>query len=323
MMKRHKGLFLLALVLVVVLLTTTVAFTVDELRDIVLIKTFGKVTRVYQGRQAAGLHFKWPYPIERLVRYDSRIFTVEDPYGELTTLDQQNILVTTYCTWRIHDPVQFHRAVEKVSAAETRVRDRLGNHKGIVGSSHMLEDFVNTDPGRMRIAEIEQEILTPLRREMASEYGIEVLSVGLKLLGLPETVSAAVIEAQKKEREQFAQEYTAAGEAQATAIRARAQRASKQVLAFAAGRAIKIQAEGDQAAAKYYRQYAKNERLGMFLRSLESLRKELASNATILLDGSQIPAVKFFREGPSLEAIRPPTLESKEPGRKTGAAGTR
>ena len=294
------------LLLVTVLLTSTVAFTVDELKDIVLIKTFGKVTRVYRGSDDAGLHFKWPYPIERLVRYDSRIFTVEDPYGELNTVDQQNILVTTYCTWRIEDPEKFHRAIKTIDAADGRIRSRLSNHKGLVGSSHMLEEFVNTDPTKMHIQDIEAEVLTALRREMADEYGVEVSSVGLKLLGLPETVSTAVIEAQKQERNQFAQKYTASGEAQATAIRARADRASKQILAFAAGKAIKIQAEGDKAAAKYYRQYAQNERLGMFLRSLESLRRELSRNATIILDGSQIPAVKFFRQGPSLEAIDPP-----------------
>ena len=97
----------------------------------------------------------------------------------------------------------------------------------------------------------------------------------------------------------------AAGEAQATAIRARASRASKQILAFASAKATKIKAEGDSAAAKYYREYAKNEQLGMFLRSLESLRKELMENTQIVLDGSQIPAVKFFREGPSLEDVAP------------------
>ena len=309
-MKRHMAIFALAILVVAVLVIGTVAFTVDELQDIVIVKTFGRVTNVYRGAQDAGLKFKWPWPVQRIVRYDGRTFTLEDPYTELTTRDQQNILVTSYCTWRIADAVKFHQAMVDVSAAERNIVERLKKHKNDVVSSHVLADFVNTNPEKMKIRQIEQEVLDPFRTEMAAQYGVEISSVGIKLLGLPQQVANAVIEAQKKEREQFVQEYKAAGEAQATAIRARADRASKQILAFAQAKATKIRAEGDSAAAKYYRKFARNERLGMFLRSLESLRKELATKATILLDGSQIPAVKFFREGPSLPEL-PPAAETR------------
>ncbi len=314
-MTKHMGMFLLAVLVVVALLISTVGFTVDELQDIVLVKTFGRVTKEYRGRDDAGFHWKWPWPVQKLVRYDARTFILEDPYAELTTVDQQNILVTSFCTWRIDDAEKFHQAIVTVKSADQRVRDRLRNHKNNAVSSHRLEELINTDPQKMRISQIEQEILKPLQDEMADEYGIKVRLVGLKLLGLPEIVSAAVIEAQKKEREQFVQEYKAAGEAQATAIRARAERASKQILAFAAAKAMKIRAEGDSAAARYYREFAKNERLGMFLRSLESLRKELMTKAVILLDGSQIPAVKFFREGPSLNGLAPSTTDKTADGK--------
>ncbi len=302
-MKRHIAMFLLAVLVVVVLLLSTVAFTVDELKDVVLIKTFGRVTSVYQGQDDAGLHVKWPWPIQRLVRYDGRTFTLEDSYGELQTLDQQNILLTTYCTWRIEDPVKFHQAVETTEAAHRSIRDRLRNHKNNVVSSHKLEDFVNTDPKKMRSAAIEQEILQPLQKEMAEEYGVKVCSVGLKLLGLPESISAAVIETQMEERSRLVKQYETAGEAQKTAILARAQRANKQILAFATAKAVKIRAEGESAAAKYFAKYAKNEQLGMFLRSLESLRETLNSKTTILLDGSQMPGVKYFHQGPSLPEL--------------------
>ena len=63
----------------------------------------------------------------------------------------------------------------------------------------------------------------------------------------------------------------------------------------------------------------------MFLRSLESLRKELQSKAVILLDGSQIPAVRWFRDGPSLPEtpvgtiLAPPVGEA--PQAKPAGAG--
>jgi len=312
-MKKHVRLFLLALLVVGVLLASTVAFTVDELKDIVLVKTFGKITAVYRGAQDAGLRFKWPWPVQRLVTYDARTFTLEDPYGELTTRDQHNVLLTVYCNWRIDDARKFHKTLDTIQLANERIRGRLGIRKNDVISKCMLEDLVNTDPQRMRIPQIENEILEPLRAELAADYGVEVRSVGLKLIGLPKDVSESVIEAQKKDQEKKVQKYKAAGEAEATAIRARADRASKQILAFTAAKALKIRAEGDSAAAKYYKGFARNERLAMFLRSLESLKAELASKTVILLDGSQVPAIRFFGEGPSLDGLEPPVAGAKAP----------
>jgi len=311
-MKKHIGLLLLALLVVSVLLASTVVFTVDQLKDIALVKTFGKVTAVYRGDTDAGLQFKWPWPVQSLVRYDSRTFVLEDPYGELTTRDQHNILLTVYCTWRIADPIKFNKALKTIKAAEWAIRGRLGSRKNDVISKHRLEDLVNTDPKKMKISQIEDEILRPLQTELARDYGVDVSSVGLKLMGLPKDVSKYVIDAQKKDQEKKVEKFKAAGEAEATAIRARADRASKQILAFTAAKALKIRAEGDSAAAKYYKKFRKNERLAMFLRSLESLKTELASKTVILLDGSQIPAVKFFREGPSLDKIEPPSFRTED-----------
>ena len=315
--KRYMGMFLLAAFIVAALLVSTVAFTVDELKDIVIVKTFGRVTATYRGREDAGFHWKWPWPIQMLVRYDSRTFTLEDPYAELQTVDAQNILITSYCTWRIKDPVRFLSSIETIKKANESVRERLRDHKNTVVRSHMLEEFINTDPAKMNIRGIEQEILKPLREQMAAEYGVEVRSVGVKLLGLPEAVSEIVIEAQKEERQRDVQELEAAGEAQATAIRARAERASKQILAFAKAKAMKIQAEGDSAAARYYSEYAKNEAFAMFLRALESLKKELKSKTTILLDGSQVPGMDWFRKGPSLPKADLPAVANPAAGGET------
>jgi len=307
-MKRHMGLFLLALLVLAVLVVSTVAFTVDELEDVALVKTFGKVTAVYRGSQDAGLRFKWPWPIQRLVRYDSRIHTLETPHKEVTTDDSQNIQVTVYCNWRIDDAERFHKALETIKEANERIKGRLSSQSASVIGEHRLEEFVNTDPAKMKLPQIEQEIFVPLKAELARDYGVELRSIGIKTIGLPEDVSEYVINAQKKEQEKKVQRYKAAGEAEATAIRARAERASKQILAFTAAKALKIKAEGDSAAAKHYQRFAKNEKLAVFIRSLESLEKELASRTVILLDGSQLPAIRYFTEGPSLQPAGPPAI---------------
>ena len=68
-MVKHIGIISVAVLVVVVLLLSTVAFTVDS-TDIVLVKTFGRVTRVYNGGEPgrAGLKFKLPFLFESIVR---------------------------------------------------------------------------------------------------------------------------------------------------------------------------------------------------------------------------------------------------------------
>jgi len=65
-------------VVVAALLVSTVAFTVDQSRDIVLVKTFGKTPTFTTRRKKtndAGLKFKWPMPVQEQVRYESRLMS--------------------------------------------------------------------------------------------------------------------------------------------------------------------------------------------------------------------------------------------------------
>jgi len=305
-MKKHLGLITLASLVVVLLLVYTVAFQVDQLKDIVLVKTFGRVTAVYRGDQDPGLHFKWPWPIQRVVRYDARTHIIEDPFQEITTKDGLMVLVSMYCTWRIEDPEKFQRAVKTVEAATERLRSQLSSDKSIVIGQHAMGDLVNADPSKMLLKEIEGDVIAPLKRKASADYGVEVRMVGVKLIGLPTTITTAVIEAQKADRKKEADRFREAGNAEALAIRERAKMARKQILAFAGRKAKDIRTEGDRAAAKVYTKFAKHERLSMYLRFLESLRKNLRENTVMVLDGSAIEAIRWFRDGPSLPEARAP-----------------
>jgi len=130
--------------------------------------------------------------------------------------------------------------------------------------------------------------------------------VGIKTLGLPESVSDKVIQAMKDERRKEASRYETAGKAEAMAITERAKEASEQILAFANRKASEIRAQGDQAAAEEYKKFGEDWQLAAFLRSLESLKTELQGRTIFLLDGSAVPGVKYFREGPSLPTKAPP-----------------
>lgn len=299
-MKKHFGMVVLATLVALALLCGLVTYQVDQNKDTALVTRFGKVHAVVLGSVDPGLHFKLPWPIEKVVEYDSRTFTFDDADAELQTRDQQNIKVQLYCTWSIADPTKFYSSVETSQGAQDRLRPRLQYHKADVVGKHSIADFVNTDPTKMLISDIEKEILAGMAPESVANLGVKIHHIGIKGLGFNETVTAAVIASQKAEREQAAQQYRASAEAVATAIRERAKTASDQILAFASRKAEDIRTEGVRAAAEEYKRFAQNESLAIFLRTLESMKKELASKSIILLDGTEGSAASGFREGPRL-----------------------
>ena len=305
-MKKHVGMIVLAVLIIGALLIYTITYQVDELRDIVLIETFGKVTSERIGSQDAGLKLKWPWPIQRVIRYDSRVFLFEDTSDEVPTNDVQNLLVTMYCAWRIEQPSKFHRAIgartadEKVSQARQRVQELLRSKKKDVVGRHNMAEFINTDADEMRLGDMEKEMLKLVRQQALNDYGIRIVRVGIKSLALPQEVTSSVINAMKTERQRAVEQYEAQGEAQAVAIEERAKAAAQQILAFADRKAKEIRSQGDQAAAKYYAKFTEFPELSIFLRRLESLKIILAGKSVFLLDGSELPAIRWLREGPSL-----------------------
>lgn len=312
-MKRHVGILVLGLLIVAALLMNTVCYQVDELRDVVIISTFGEFSEpiwgpkrgeAFKGRTEPGLHFKAPWPFQALIRYDARTFVFEDPYKQMQTRDEQAMLVTSYCAWRIRDPKQFYKAVKTVKRAREEISSRLQGRRNAVLKQHPMRDLINTDPAKMLLSEIEDEILVEIRKDVEDTFGIEVLATRIKVWGFPKSVNAKVIEVQKKERETEARRFKALGDAQAQTIRARAEAARDKITQFAMRKAAAIRSEGDRAAAEYYKKFEQNPELAQFLRTQEAMRKALKDNTTFWLDSANFAPVGFFQKGPSLDPFK-------------------
>ncbi len=301
-MTKRVTLIVIGLVIVLGLLSYTVTYTVDYTEHAVVTNIVTKTSKWVSGPDDAGLKFKWFYPVEQVTIYKATLHTLEDAITGLQTRDGKKIIITTYCLWRLENPKKFDEASKEKSmdAAEKALRELLAATKGGVVGKHALADFVNTDPKAMLIPQIEQEILVPVRKHARSEWGIEVVSVGIKTFGLPEGVTKEVIEAMKKEREKEAKVVLGQGNAAAQAIRARANGASRKILAFAELKAQSIESEGSLAAARLYPQFSKNVAFSMFLRWLKSLEEELSGSTVIVLDPSTLQGLKYFSEGASL-----------------------
>jgi membrane protease subunit HflC len=253
-----------------------------------IVMTFGKAGSegvVNAGaRDESGLHWKWPWPIQNVKLFDKRLRIVEDRLEQQETRDKQVVILETYVTWRVGDPLAFHRSLQSVERAERFLRDRVRTARAEIGN-FAFDELTNADPDKLRLTEAEQAIRRRIEHDLAGgDYGVRLQSFGIKRLVLPEQITAAVFQQMRQTRRRLAQNARSEGEAIARSIRAAARSDEQRILAFAQRKAESIRAEGDAAAARYYRVFAQNEDFAVFIRKLEALEQILSNNSTFLLN---------------------------------------
>jgi membrane protease subunit HflC len=129
---RRRAAWLFGIVVAGVVALTSVVF-VDE-TEFVVVETLGQIVAVYDCAAPAGSdrgpHFKLPWPIATVRRFDRRQQLFDPPGREIFTSDKKNITVTSYLCWRIADPpapdtpfsarpvVKFFRGLGNTQTAE-------------------------------------------------------------------------------------------------------------------------------------------------------------------------------------------------------------
>lgn len=263
----------------------------------VLITRFGKPVAQ---RTEPSLYFKWPTPIEKVHRFDSRMQVFEGQMEETATKGGEPIIVTTYMIWRVAQPQIFFERVSTVTDVQKFLLSQLRNEANAVIGQHYFNEFVNTDPDKIRFERIEQELLDSLKVEMEKEYGIEVSLVGIKELKLSEEVTKDVFERMRADRNRKTESILGEGNAIATRIKTEAESKRTELLAAADARAMAIRGEGDAEAASYYEMLEADPELAMFLRDLDALKRMLKDRSTIVL-GAETEPLKLLREVPKMK----------------------
>ncbi len=261
-----------------------IAFQVRE-SERAFVTRFGEVVR---SQTKPGLYWKWPWPVERVYRFDGRMHVFEGAFQETMTNDNMSLIVSLAAGWSIDDPVLFYNKVGTVKKGEDYLKALLANSKNSVVGRHDLAHFVSPNPKERQFEKIEEEIMQPVATQCKNEYGIKLHFVRITQLGLPTQVSDQVFQRMKAERKAIADAYKAEGERQAKSIRAEAEKQRKQILAQADAEAKRIRGEGDAKAAEYYEIFKKNPDLTIFLAELEALRK-LKKRTTVILDQNTPP----------------------------------
>jgi modulator of FtsH protease HflC len=290
-------------VVVLLFVSVLVIFQVRQ-TEVAVVTRFGKPVR---NITEPGQYWKLPWPIEKVEHFDHRIHNMESGFEEVLTSDGFNLLIMSYAGWKINDPaVFFPRFGGSESSAEQNLTGLMRNaFAGVVGK-HPLSHFISVNEKELKFVEIEQEILKRLQADVgASGYGVDVQFLGIKKLGLPESVTEKVFERMKSERQLLETQITTAAEQEASNIKSKADAESAQVLSAANAKATRIISEGEKEAAQYFETFKQEPALASFLLKLSGLEAFLKEKTTLVLDLESSP-LELLKGGTNGVAVKKP-----------------
>ncbi len=322
-MKRNSLTILVGALLILIFVLLLFTFQVRQ-TEIALVTTFDKPTRYIPD---PGFNWKWPPPIQRVYKFDKRIQGFEqDKVEETLTQDAYNLVVQVYAGWTISKPDLFFSSFPAgtVAAAQPALEALIRGAKRAVISQHPFTDFVSKDQSQVKFPQIEQEMLNMMKESALNNYGIDIKFVGIKKLGLPESVTQKVFDRMIAERQKEIENLRSQGEAQATVVRSAADAERANILTKAEADALEIRGQADAQAAKSYAVFEQSPDLAMFLRDLRAL-EDVSYKTTFILDERTRPFNLLTRSAtnhfPAAVTQPPPVISGFVPeGTETNTA---
>jgi modulator of FtsH protease HflC len=288
-MKRNSLTLIVGALLIVLFVLLLFTFQVRQ-TEIALITTFDRPSPSYITEP--GFKLKWPTPIQKVYKFDKRTQTFDqDRIEETLTRDNYNVVVELYAGWKISKPDLFFSSFPsgRAAAAHPALEALVRGAKNAVVGRHPFSHFVSTDPEELRLAQIEREMLQMIQAPALNNYGIEIEFLGIKKLGLPESVTQRVFDRMIAERQSEIERLQGLGEAEAKRIRANADAERDQVLARASAVATQIKGEADAEAARSFAVFDQDPELAIFLYQLRAIEEISKNNATFFLDSRTSP----------------------------------
>src|SRR5262245_50562591 len=145
--------FLILFLAAVALLARSALFTVDR-TEFVYLTQFGRHLHTFDGASDAdaGLHVKWPWPVQSVQRLDRRLQHFDLPGAELLTRDptgntiDRTLTIDAYVCWRIADADIFIRRVGTPEGAQAFLAQRVNSELGAAIGQMELDDLVSVEP---------------------------------------------------------------------------------------------------------------------------------------------------------------------------------
>ncbi|MEL6300093.1 MAG: SPFH domain-containing protein [Pseudomonadota bacterium] len=286
---------LVSLTVITVICGSALSFKVIEGMNVLVLR-FGEIVRV---EQQAGLHFKAPWPIERLITVDGRARSSSTPPFEVLTRDKKNIVLVTGVVWRTTNPAIFFRSLSTVSEAEEKILGLAMNANISVLGGFDLSALVSTEQSQLQINVVQQNVLDAINAIAIPKYGVEAKQVGFQRISLPTQNTQFVLEQMRAERRRSAARFIADGERKASEIRSTADLEAARIIAAAEESAARTLGSAESEAARIYAEaHRLNPDFYRFVRSLETLENTLGAGAQITLRTDAAPFDLLVRERP-------------------------
>ncbi|HMP81310.1 MAG TPA: protease modulator HflC [Verrucomicrobiota bacterium] len=286
-MKRNSLTLIVGFLLMAVFVMLLFCFQVRE-TEVALVTTFGKPTRTINAdpdKPEPGLYVKWPWPVQKVQKFDKRTQNLDGKFEETYTSDKINVLVSVFAGWSIRNPTLFReRFGDSLDRARKDLDEMIRSHKNAVIGSHRFSELISTDENQLKFTEIEGEILARVQPQALQNYGVDVRFLGIKRLGLPESITQKVFDRMREERQRVVLKLTAEGNAQAANIRSAANLEREELLAQAGAKVIEFQGEAEKEAAKSLEVFRENPEFAVFLLKIRALEETLKDRTTLILD---------------------------------------
>jgi membrane protease subunit HflC len=286
---------------------------VDE-AEFVIVTQFGRPVRTLR---EAGLHFKAPY--QSALRIDRRLQIYNPRPSEFLAKEKKNVDLDVLVCWCVEEPQRFLETVSDFAGAEARLHDIVWSELAAEVGRNPLESLVSTDTALHRLDEIVGAVWARCAQRATASYGIRIVDIKLKRLGLPAQVRDSVFQRMRAERSRIARQYRAEGDEEALKIRAAADKERTVTLAKAYAEAEKIRGQGEAEATRIYSEaHQKDPAFYELVRTLEAYRKFLDDKTTVLLSSDSELLKYLMREslrGTAAPPAAPQTPKPPETGR--------
>jgi regulator of protease activity HflC (stomatin/prohibitin superfamily) len=170
------------------------------------------------GSKGPGMIFLVPLGIERMVKVPLRIITLDIPPQDVITRDNVSVKVNAVVYFRVRDPVKATIVIQDYLFATSQFAQTT--LRSVVGQAELDQLLAE----REHFNQILQKIID----EGTDPWGIDVTSVEIKDIDLPQEMRRAMAKQAESERERRAKVIHAQGEVQASEMLAQAARTLSQ-----------------------------------------------------------------------------------------------
>lgn len=319
--KSPVGIIALLLVFVLIIVGSN-SMVITKENQYKLVRQFGRVQRVIS---QAGLSFKMPF-IESIDTIPNELLLYDLPASDVITSDKKTMIVDSYVLWQITDPLKFAQTLScSVANAEGRIDTIVYNATKNTISNMKQDEVIVSRDGKMTItvdqsetdvvsndldiAEETKEVIEikSLTEEIMEQinhaedqYGIEIVTVEVKKLDLPDDNKQAVYTRMISERENIAAQYTAEGKSQAKMIENTTDKEVSIMISNAQAQAEAIIAEGEAEYMKILSAaYSDPEKTDFysFVRAMDALEASMTGNNKTVILSDDSPIAQIFNGG--------------------------